>query len=310
MQHTSKRSSAGDARASFAARLLLALLALALHPAIAAGPSAGGAPLRNPQLESLQIEIWPEYDRQAALVIFRAALAADTKLPATVHLRIPASSGGPSAMAYATAASGNLLNLPYERKDAGDAITLQFSVPERYFHVEFYDRLATGVPERAYTYTWPGDMGIGQLRVIMQEPAAVSNFSTQPKLDATASGQDGLRYHSAELGMQAAGKPLPISVRYTKADARTSAEILHPSVPAAAPAPAANSKDDVTKGVLLFILVISLLVGLGTAVLWWRGRPKASAARAGAAGACGKCGAPRAAGDRFCPNCGARLKHA
>lgn len=306
--HPSRRSGAGHARATLVSRLLAAVLALALHPALAAGPAAG-APLRNPQLESLQIEIWPEYDRQAALVIFRAALAADTKLPAAVRLRIPASSGGPSAMAYSATAGGDLLNLPYERKDAGEYITLQFSVPQRFFHVEFYDRLATGAPERAYTYTWPGDMGIGQLRVIMQEPAAASNFSTQPKLDATASGPDGLRFHSAELGMQPAGKALPITVRYTKTDARTSAEILHPSAPAAAPAPpAGSSKDEVTKGVLLFILVLSLLVGLGSAVLWWRGRPKASAVKAGAAGACGKCGAPRAAGDRFCSNCGARLK--
>ena len=135
MQQPAKRSSTGDARTGLATRLLLALFAFALHPAMAAGPSAGAAPLRNPQLESMQIEIWPEYDRQAALVILRAALAADTKLPASVHLRIPASSGGPSAMAYSAAAGGNLLNLQYERKDAGDSITLQFSVPERFFHV-------------------------------------------------------------------------------------------------------------------------------------------------------------------------------
>ncbi len=312
MQHAIMRSGAARAGGALTSWLFKTFLALALVPAVAAGPAVGGAPLRNPQLESLQIEIWPEYDRPAALVILRAALAADTKLPADVRLRIPASSGGPSAMAYSAAASGNLLNLQYERKDAGDFITLHFTVSERFFHVEFYDRLATGAPERAYTYAWPGDLGIGQLRVIMQEPAAVSNFSTQPKLDATASGQDGLRYHSAELGMQAAGKPLPITVRYTKTDARTSAQIIQPksTAPEPAQAPTAGSKDDVTKGVLLFIVVVALLAGLGTAVLWWRGRPKASPARADAAGVCAKCGAPRAAGDRFCSKCGARLRSA
>ena len=264
--------------APLTSRLLMAVLALALIPAVAAGPVVGGAPLRNPQLESMQIEIWPEYDRPAALVILRGALAADTKLPADVRLRIPASSGGPSAMAYSTAADGKLLNLQYERKDAGDSITLHFKVSERFFHVEFYDWIATGSPERTYTYVWPGDLGVGQLRVIMQEPAAASNFSTQPNLGASTSGQNGLHFHSAELGAQAAGTQLPISVRYTKTDARTSAEIIQPKSPDAAPAPApapvARSNDDVMNGVLIFIVAIALLIAIGSAVLWWRGRAK------------------------------------
>lgn len=309
MQASMYRPSAGGARAVLASRLLMAVLALMLLPVFAAGPSGSGAPLRNPQLASMQIEIWPEFDRPAALVILRGALAADAKLPADVTLRIAASTGGPSAMAYAEAAGGNLLNLQYERKDANDIITLRFKVPERFFHVEFYDLLPTGKPERSYTYVWPGDFAVNRLSVVVQEPAAASNFSVQPSLDATASGQDGLRYRSAELGAHEAGKQLPIKVTYTKSDARTSADILGQKAPAGpTPAPAASSSDEVTKGVLIFILAVSLLIGIGMAVLWWRGRATTSTARSGGAGACTKCGTPRAADDRFCSNCGARLK--
>ena len=309
MQHTIRCSEtmAGSARAGLVSRLLTLVLPLLLLPAFAADPS-GGAPVRNPQLASLQIEIWPEYDRPAALVILRGALAADAPLPADVTLRIAASSGGPSAMAYAAAAGGNLLNLQHERKDANDFITLRFKVPERFFHVEFYDLLPTGKPERSYTYVWPGDFGVDRLSVVVQEPAAASNFSVQPNLDATASGQDGLRYRSGELGVHEAGKRLPIKVSYTKSDARTSTDILGQNVPAPTPAPAAGSSDEVTKGVLVFILAVSLLIGIGTALLWWRGRAKTSAAQSSGAGACTKCGTPRAADDRFCSNCGARLK--
>ena len=305
MQHMIKRS--GGAPVS---RLLMAFLALMLLPAFAAGP-ASGAPLRNPHLESMQIEVWPEFDRPAALVILRGALAADAKLPADVTLRIAASSGGPSALAYSATAGGNLLNLEHEQNVANDFITLRFKVPERFFHVEFYDPLATGTPERSYTYVWPGDMAVNQLRVVVQEPAAASNFSVQPNLDATASGQDGLRYRSAELGAHEAGKQLPIKLRYTKTDARTSADILRPQAPDMTKTPAsgavtAGSGDEVTKGVLIFILTVSLLIGIGTAVMWWRGRARTAGPRAG--GACTKCGTPRAADDRFCSKCGARLK--
>lgn len=308
MQHSMNRPGATGAQAAPLSRLLIAVLALMLLSAFAAVPSASGAPLRNPHLASMQIEIWPEFDRPAALVILRGALAADTKLPADVRLRIAASSGGPSAMAYAAAAGGNLLNLQYERKDANDFITLSFKVPERFFHVEFYDPLPTGTPERSYTYVWPGDFGVDRLSVVVQEPAAASNFAVQPNLDATASGQDGLRYRSGELGVHQAGKRLPIKVSYAKPDARTSTDILGQKTPEPAPAPVASSSDEVTKGVLVFILALSLLIGIGTALMWWRGRANTSTAQARGAGACTKCGTPREADDRFCSNCGARLK--
>jgi len=314
MQHTIKRPGAAGAHSGLVSRLLMAFLALALLPAVAAGPSGGGAPLRNPRLESMQVEVWPEFDRPAALVILRGALAADTQLPAKVNLRIAASSGGPSAMAYSAAAGGNLLNLEYERTDTKDFITLRFSVQERFFHVEFYDPLATGTPERNYTYVWPGDLAVSRLSVVVQEPAAASDFSVLPKLNTTATGQDGLRYYSAELGAQEAGKTLPIKVSYKKTDARTSAEILQPkaqtNVPAAASAtaPAAGSSDEVTKGVLVFILAVSLLIGIGMAFLWWRERANTAASRPAGAGACTKCGTPRDPEDRFCSKCGAKLK--
>ena len=293
-------------------RLLTVVQLFMLLVALAAVP-ASGAPIRNPRLANLQIEIWPEYDRPAALVILRGRLAPDAALPADVSLRIAAASGGPSAMAYSAAEGGNLLNLEYEKSIAKDFITLRFKVPERSFHVEFYEPFPTGTPARSYSYAWPGDLRVDQLRVVVQEPAAASNFSVQPNLATTATGQDGLRYHSAELGAQEAGKQLNVIVSYSKTDSRTSTQILQPKIPESAKAPAAGSpavggSDDVTKGVLIFVLALSLLIGLGTGIIWWRGRERTSEPKVGTAGACSKCGAPRDASDRFCAKCGARLK--
>ena len=113
--------------AVFAARLLMVALASLVLPAFALAQT-GGAPKGNPRLASLNIEIWPEYDRPAALVILRGALAESVKLPAAVTLRLPAASGGPGAVAYSKAADGNLLNLKYESAKSGDFITLKFEV--------------------------------------------------------------------------------------------------------------------------------------------------------------------------------------
>lgn len=287
-----------------------AMIALALLlPALAL--AQGGAPRDNPRLASLSIEIWPEYDRPAALVILKAALAEGVKLPAAVTLRLPASAGGPSAVAFSTAAGGNLLNLEHERSTAGEYVTLKFNVPERFFHVEFYDPIETGKPARSYGYRWPGDFTADRVTLVVQEPAAASALSVEPNLDQSSSGSDGLRYRAAELGLREAGKPLPVLVRYSKSDLRTSVEIVKPkaaeaplpmaSVPAPA-TPAASS--GLAVGAIAVIGVIALaLLGI-VAYVWWdrRQSPAAPAPRA-----CAKCGARQPAENRYCGQCGKKL---
>lgn len=283
------------------------VLILTFLPPAAAGP-AGAAAAKNARLESMQIEIWPEYDRPAALVILKGELAADVGLPAAVSLRIPASSGGPSAVAYATAKKAGLLNLNYERADAADFITLRFTVPARFFHVEFYDRLVTGNSARSYKYLWPGDLPVNWLDVVIQEPAGASAVSVLPELVEKATGSDGLLYRSAQLGLFKQGTPLPIAIQYTKTDPRTSVEILKPGTSAPPPEALkpAGAKDAspvyfAMGGVALLAVAATLVY-----VFWLRRRRPVRPAQN--AGYCSKCRNEVVAGDRFCSKCGAQLK--
>ena len=272
-------------------RILILALALLLQPAFGAGASAAEPARGTPRLATLLIEIWPEYDRPAAaLVILRGQVAPDVALPATVSVRIPATSGGPSAVAYTPGAGGNLLNMNYDRADATDFITLKFDTPERFFQIEFYDPLGAGDPARSYSYAWVGDLAVDRLSVILQEPAAASDVAVQPSLDAAARGRDGLRYRSGELGAFPAGKRLDLNVRYSKTDPRTSLEILKPDAPATAPAPsAAPSKVELA----IWIVGIGVILGLGTwAAVTWRFRRKIAPGPARTeAGFCRECGA-------------------
>src|SRR3972149_4401182 len=112
-----------DARVFCGSRILLLILAILFSPAFAAAASARDLAEGNPRLASLQIEIWPEFDRPAAaLVILKGEIAANVPLPAAVSLRIAAASGGPTAVAYAARLNSNLLNLKYDRRDATDFI--------------------------------------------------------------------------------------------------------------------------------------------------------------------------------------------
>ena len=297
-------------RAVLAASILAVVLAFALMPALSAGPSGRNAPGGNPRLAGLQIEIWPEYDRPAALVILRGEIPAEIPLPAAISLRIAAATGGPSAVASSAEEGGNLLTMKYRREDAKDFITLKFDTPHRFFHVEFYEPIETRTPERSFTYRWQGDLATDRLSVVLQEPAAASDFSVVPNLENSASGQGGLRYRSADMGAFEAKEELPVKVRYTKTDSRTSAEMLKSKSGPSASAPSAlAASSDANRELYLGLFGAAGAVALGAAavVLWWRKRKESPRAQSGRARFCSKCGTPSGPEDRFCSNCGTRL---
>ena len=298
---------------------ILLLVAVWLHHEAPASTYAQ----EGPRLASLEIDIWPEFDRPATLVILDAEIAGDVTLPASVSLRIPSSSGGPAALAYAASADGELLNLAYQRTDAQtDFITLTFSPPERFFHVEFYDPIRTDNADRNYTYVWPGDLPVDRLSVQLQQPAGATHLSVQPELGAGVVQPDGLAYRQADLGTFDAGKTLTIDIRYQKTDPRTSAEILGLATPAPPSATGgAGAEEGVSRWLLLLPLVAALVIGASVVIFWrWRGslpstsarratragrrREQAAGQRENAAGFCPRCGKRLRSVDRFCPECG------
>ena len=308
-----KRSSAhpaghGTRSVASAARRLMAMVAVILSAAAAVGPASSAFAEERPRLASLQIEIWPEFDRPAAaLVILRGEVAPDVTLPAAVSLRIPATSGGPTAVAYSASPASNVLNLKYERTNAADSIALRFEVPERFFHVEFYDPLPTTGPGRSYTYVWSADLGADRLGVIVQEPAAANDLAVQPALATVALGQDGLAYRSAELGRSPAGKPVRVKLAYTKSDPRTSTDILRANA-AELPIPVPTGVPTKKELLLWLTGVVALMVAGSVAVVaWWNRRRGLAEMERSPIRSCRKCRAAAAPDDRFCSRCGSPL---
>jgi len=297
----------GGGAAAFASAMAIVVFAIMPLLALAAAPPGRDAAQKRPHVSSLQIEIWPEFDRRsAALVILKGELAANVALPASVSLRIPASSGAPTAVAFANAPGTELFNLAHDRMYGDEFITLRFDAPQRFFHVEFYDPVVTGTSDRTYTYVWPGDLAVTRLSARLQEPAASSNISVQPELGAGVAGLDGLLYQTAELGALETGKQLPIKIRYTKTDPRTTSEILGLKTPDAIPAASTVTNGGLPWGLLIFAVTLALAIATGAAAtLWWRRRKNAFVARSSGAGFCPMCGARLGSGDRFCPVCGA-----
>jgi hypothetical protein len=229
-----KRKTQGecDVRKSAAAVMLIVVCTLALAPlAVAQAPD-------EVRLATLDIAIWPEYDRPAVLVIYRGQLAAESPLPAEVFVRLPATAieGKPHAVAADDPAQG-LLNVPYTSEEQGDWIQVSFTTARPAFQVEFYDELDLSQPERQYSLIWAGDAAVAHVTLQVQEPYNAANFRATPQLEAGQRRDDGLLYHAAELGELEDGEPLQIDIAYRKSDSRTSAEALRLTLPTPTPQP-------------------------------------------------------------------------
>lgn len=283
---------------------IVAVMATVSTAGGAASPT-GKTSAVTPRLASLLVDIWPEYDRQAVLVILKAELSADTPLPAALSLRIPTAPGGPSAVAFAEGADARLLNLQHDVTTAGNVSLLKFSVPQRFFHIEYYDNLVAESNKHAYTYVWPGDLAVDRVSVRVQEPATARELSVVPDLGPGAVGEDGLSYRTRELGAYAAGKPLSVAIRYAKSDPRTSAEILKLNVPAAMPS--APTLPASGPGQPLWAWLAIAAVGLmmfAVALRWFLRWRRTEAGVPQAAAFCTKCGGALASDYRYCPACG------
>lgn len=299
-------------------RRLIALAALAALAATAVWAplrtAAAPTPQESPRLASLDIDLWPEYDRPAMLVILHAALPEDAALPADLSLPIPATSGGPSAVASTQTEGGRLINLDYETVEEGDALVLKLTTPDRFVQIEFYDALATSAADRAYTYVWPGSLAVDELTVRVQEPLGAAGLSVEPDMGTGTLDQDGFAYRSASLGALENGQTLSISTKYQKSDPRTSLEILN----------AARETGNGAPAWLLPLTVAVLIVAAAGVAVYWRSRHqpeplpvetgrasrraaarRARAQRQGPNGFCTQCGRALREGSRFCSRCGA-----
>jgi hypothetical protein len=296
----------------FAAAIAALAFALLSQPAPAAEPKMFNTLPGKPRLANLEIEIWPEYDRPAALILLKGELSAGGQ---AISLRLPASSGGPSAVAQSSTAGGKLLDLPFERTNAKDFITLRIQPPDRFFHVEYYDKLDTGKDKREFRYQWLGDLAVDRLSVHVQQPSASAGFAITPAFTDSVTGNDTLNYWTKDMGAAPAGKALPITIRYTKSDARTSKELLGPMAspvtdPAATlpPVSGPSTSESALPGSadpLAYWIPAVIFALLGAVAAWfiWRRRKGAVAASSGMS-FCNQCGNLLGAADRFCSKCG------
>jgi hypothetical protein len=281
--------------------------------------------------DSLDIALWPEFDKPAMLVIYRANLPANVQFPASVSLPIPAGVQ-PNAVAQGDA-DGRLVDVDYTLEQQTGRTMVNLQVSSQLVWLEFYQDLQLNGPKRTFDFQWPGGLVVSSFSIAVQDPPGITNLTLRPPSTDEVVGEYGLTYKQLTLGSVGVSDQPNIQVSYTKVgegltvDSLQQTPLPSPTEPIAGGAP---EPSQVVKWVAIGLVVI-LVVVIGALYLRvWRNPPKERSPRRrhrsrssspetpmpppnekvgdSASLFCHECGTPAGPQDKFCRSCGTRLR--
>lgn len=284
-------------------------------------PSAAGAE-GTPKLDSLNVELWSEYDQPSMLVINQFVVSQDTPLPASVTLRFP-KDGNLVAVAVQNT-DGKLYTKDFTPPDEqGNWQTVTINVDSYQPHrIEYYQPLTRDGNKREFKYQWFGDYYVKQLNLTVLVPADSTDLITAPVLQSTSASTDGL------LTMGTVTKTemkVMNSFQFDLKYQRTSTALADPD--AAGQVQPSEPVGKNTPGRVSITNLPWIIGGFGLALIvialfsYWRStqaseeKPRKRRHHQNETEAapedqayCHECGTRAHAGDRFCRTCGSRLR--
>ncbi len=277
-----------------------------------------------PVIESMEIGLWPEYDRADVLVIYRITLSPEVNLPVQMSIRIPADVDAPYNLAMKEV-DGLLYNLAYTSEVEGEWLKVTFTTPSTELQLEYYDPgLTKEATQRSFEYIWNGDFTINDLVVAIQQPVNATDMQVLPDFGVGIAQEDGLTYFTKQVGKVPAGTPVTVRFSYAKSDDSLSfgSQSVQPVQAASGDAAGRVNAGDFLPWVVGGVGLVLILGG----VVWFMATRNRSAVSPGkkrhrstnrqdemAASQieqifCPKCGRRASASDLFCRACGNRLR--
>lgn len=265
-------------------------------------------------IDSLDIEIWPDYDRASVLVLLTGALPGDTRFPASVTLPFP-KAAQLNAVARIDGKDGIMKDDIVSGINSAGLLTL--ITPDLRFRVEYYLPYVVDKIQRSFDYTWLAGVTVNNLQLRVQRPTWANTFNTEPAAVNIVRGGDGFDYHIFPTRAVLAGKPFQLHVDYKM----TTAQLSVTSLPRQNTSPqtsaiASESSTGFSINWALAAIVTGSLIIIA-ALIWQfssrrpspdiRGQNDSRALRQSRAGFCRNCGEPVEEGDRFCSGCGSEL---
>ena len=267
------------------------------------------------EIDSLAIEIWPDYDRPSVLILLTGILPTDTTLPVTLTIPLP-EDADVNAVAHITA-EGTLTDQDIDYSISGNELTLTSPSPN--FRVEFYMPYIADGLEREFTFTWEGETAVNNLTTVIQQPLAATKITTTPAASSTSTGNNGLTYHNLPVQSPTAGESFTVSAAYTMNSDSLTRDLQNETAVNTQPSSTITSQP-IDTGIdwpILFAVLGFILILF--AVIWQllvhqkknnqpRKPQKIQPASTIKGKYCHHCGIPLQPDDKFCRECGTAVK--
>jgi len=293
-------------------------LVLALLLGLLVSPAGAGAQ-GGTKLESINIELWSEFDQPSMLVISEFVVTQDTTLPAKVTMRFPKEG---NLIAVAFEQNGGLFTTEFEGPvEQGNWQSVTLIVKSFDAHrIEYYQPLTREEDRRLFNFQWFGDYYVKEFTVNSIIPADSINVITSPELLNMKTSANGLNLlGKLTLSEMKMGKSFEFKLEYERTSSALTdpqqADQVQASEPIGPKTPGRVSVDRlpwIIGGIGLALIAVALFT-------YWRSTQANESTRSGSRrrrqhkedgeqAYCHECGARASAGDRFCRTCGSRLR--
>ena len=123
-------------------------------------------------IDSLEVQLWPEYDRPGMLVIYYLEISADTSLPAEVNIRIPKEAGKPHVIAVGPSFStASDQNVDYFQEPKGDWLYITVTATGPAIVFEYYLPLDKQLKTRHFEFDWQSEYDVNNLLLMYKMPS-------------------------------------------------------------------------------------------------------------------------------------------
>ena len=264
-------------------------------------------------IDSLTIELWPDYDRASVLVLLTGALPADTTLPATVTLPIP-ETAHLNAVARIDSSDGKMKD---DLSSSPVPNGISFITPDLRFRLEYYLPYAVNNNQRTFSFSWLASISVNKFKLKIQRPLFASQFTTEPASINVYSGEDGLTYYTFPEKAIPAGQSFSVRVGYAMSADQLSAERLAQPGKAVQkpglPSTARTGTDvnwallAVVAGGLIIVMILVWKIAIRRAESKRPISHNTTAQKESYSRFCSNCDNPVDEDDKFCSKCGAGL---
>ena len=291
--------------------LILVTVGLLVFPSFASAQN-------NIAIESINVSLWPEYDKTEMLVINYIKLGANAAFPTQLDLRIPADATLNTIAIGKTSDSVSDQGIKYTTKKDGDWLVVSITATGPAIQFEYYDPgLKKDGNQRSYAYKWLSDYDVADFGVAFQEPFDATEFKSSLPLRDDGVHADNMHYYASSVGAVPAGKLLAFDVSYQKStDALSVSRLAVQPVNVNENTPGRVSLNNYLPYIIGGLGLILIVIGVvyfsqsgRTGSKKPHRRQRSRAKETDDEGIyCSQCGTRANSGDRFCRTCGSRIR--